>query len=365
MAHRGGAERRPGEHDAGVRARRRRARLPLPRDRHPGHRRRRAARLPRRRPAAHVRIGRARSRRCRSATSRRLASTAPSRFPLLEDLLDDLAGGPVQHRLQVRRRRRAARRPAASPRLPRPGVHRRRSTTAGWLGCGRCSVRRAARRSPSGRRRCSSSPGRTTGGLAAQVPVRYGRVTVTDSTVRRRAHRRGIVVHVWTIDDGDEMIRLLDLGVDGIITDRPAELKQVLLEPRPVARVAPGRTGLRQTIGDVHDGVSAVDQRVEGAPDDDALARSPDGGERGDRTSRRPCRGPGAHRPDRRAPLRGRGSRCVPARTQRLPRDTRGRRPRATAGASSIIPSAASTRSTPSTPTSIASSSKRHGWPAS
>jgi glycerophosphoryl diester phosphodiesterase len=65
-------------------------------------------------------------------------------------------------------------------------------------------------------------------GLAAQVPVRRGRLTVTDERLVERAHRLGVQVHVWIIDDAAEMDRLLDLGVDGIMTDRPAVLKQVL-----------------------------------------------------------------------------------------------------------------------------------------
>ncbi len=66
------------------------------------------------------------------------------------------------------------------------------------------------------------------GPLAAQVPVRRGRITVVNERFVARAHRRGIVVHVWTIDDATEMTRLLDLGVDGIMTDRPAVLRDVL-----------------------------------------------------------------------------------------------------------------------------------------
>jgi glycerophosphoryl diester phosphodiesterase len=44
------------------------------------------------------------------------------------------------------------------------------------------------------------------------------------------AARRGIPVHVWTIDEPDEIHRLLDLGVGGIMTDRPSVLKRVLEE---------------------------------------------------------------------------------------------------------------------------------------
>lgn len=65
---------------------------------------------------------------------------------------------------------------------------------------------------------------------ALQVPVRYGAVTVVTSGFVRRAHRQGLHVHVWTINEPAEMHRLLDLGVDGIVTDRADVLKDVLRE---------------------------------------------------------------------------------------------------------------------------------------
>jgi glycerophosphoryl diester phosphodiesterase len=72
-------------------------------------------------------------------------------------------------------------------------------------------------------------PGRLAG-ACAQVPVRTKGVVVTDQRLVNAAHDRGLQVHVWTIDDPAEMRRLLDLGVDGIMTDRPALLKDVLVE---------------------------------------------------------------------------------------------------------------------------------------
>ncbi|PZF90991.1 glycerophosphodiester phosphodiesterase [Micromonospora endophytica] len=63
--------------------------------------------------------------------------------------------------------------------------------------------------------------------VAAQVPVRYGRLPVVDRRLLRTAHRCGLQVHVWTIDDPAEMHELLDLGVDGIMTDHVGVLRDV------------------------------------------------------------------------------------------------------------------------------------------
>lgn len=66
------------------------------------------------------------------------------------------------------------------------------------------------------------------GPLAAQVPVAARGLTVVTERFVRSCHRRGIEVHVWTVDEPAEMHRLLDLGVDGLMTDRPAVLRDVL-----------------------------------------------------------------------------------------------------------------------------------------
>ncbi len=62
-----------------------------------------------------------------------------------------------------------------------------------------------------------------------QVPVTAGRLTITTPRFIARAHRLGLQVHVWTVDDADEMHRLLDLGVDGLMTDRTDVLRDVLI----------------------------------------------------------------------------------------------------------------------------------------
>ncbi len=63
---------------------------------------------------------------------------------------------------------------------------------------------------------------------ALQIPHRRGPLTVAAPWFIRRAHAAGKHVHVWTIDDPDEMELLLDRGVDGLMTDRTDILKAVL-----------------------------------------------------------------------------------------------------------------------------------------
>ncbi|MEU7479883.1 glycerophosphodiester phosphodiesterase [Lentzea sp. NPDC042327] len=65
-------------------------------------------------------------------------------------------------------------------------------------------------------------------GQVAQVPRSQGRLTVVDRRFVAAAHKRALEVHVWTIDDEADMRALLDLGVDGLVTDRPDVLRDVL-----------------------------------------------------------------------------------------------------------------------------------------
>jgi glycerophosphoryl diester phosphodiesterase len=67
-------------------------------------------------------------------------------------------------------------------------------------------------------------------GKALQVPHVHRGITYVDQRFVERAHAGGRQVHAWTIDDRAEMEYLLDLGVDGIITDRTDVLRDVLVE---------------------------------------------------------------------------------------------------------------------------------------
>ncbi|MEV6654609.1 glycerophosphodiester phosphodiesterase [Streptomyces sp. NPDC051219] len=68
------------------------------------------------------------------------------------------------------------------------------------------------------------------GAVAAQVPEFQSGIRVVDRRFVETAHARGLQVHVWTVNEADRMAALLDLGVDGIMTDQIELLRTVLTE---------------------------------------------------------------------------------------------------------------------------------------
>jgi glycerophosphoryl diester phosphodiesterase len=67
-------------------------------------------------------------------------------------------------------------------------------------------------------------------GQLAQLPRRFGALTVVDPALVALAHAGGREVHVWTVDEPAEMAELLDMGIDGILSDRPDRLRALLQE---------------------------------------------------------------------------------------------------------------------------------------
>ena len=55
---------------------------------------------------------------------------------------------------------------------------------------------------------------------AVQIPARIGALRTVTPALINRYHRAGVEVHVWTVNDPKDMRELLDMGVDGIVTDR-------------------------------------------------------------------------------------------------------------------------------------------------
>ena len=79
-----------------------------------------------------------------------------------------------------------------------------------------------------GRLRAGGLPGYEPPGMALQVPATYGDTVIVSPELVGAAHDLGLEVHVWTINDEPEMERLLDLGVDALMTDFPARAFAVL-----------------------------------------------------------------------------------------------------------------------------------------
>ena len=73
---------------------------------------------------------------------------------------------------------------------------------------------------------------------ALQVPMRSGGIEVVSPETVARAHRHGVEVHVWTVDDENSMRRLVRMGVDGIMTDRPELLAKVVRSEKEAKKTA-------------------------------------------------------------------------------------------------------------------------------
>ena len=71
---------------------------------------------------------------------------------------------------------------------------------------------------------------RISSGLCAQVPVSQFGITIVSNRFVKKVHALNKLIHVWTIDEKEEMFRLIDLGVDGLMTDKPTVLKKAMLE---------------------------------------------------------------------------------------------------------------------------------------
>lgn len=98
-------------------------------------------------------------------------------------------------------------------------------TSAGPREIAREVARARLRRSPNDR---SLSRPVATPYRCLQVPVRHRQLEILTPELVHQAHLRGIDVHVWTIDEPLEMNRVLDMGVDGVMTDHPTVLRTVL-----------------------------------------------------------------------------------------------------------------------------------------
>ncbi|WP_052390091.1 glycerophosphodiester phosphodiesterase [Streptomyces sp. NRRL B-24484] len=167
----------------------------------------------------------------------RIGGTEP--VPLLEDLLDAFPG--ARFNIDVKAERAVA-----------PLVEAVRRTDAWDRVCvgGFSDSRLAAVRAAAGPRLATSlgprevarlrlrslagpllrGSGAPFAGVCAQVPERHRGVRVVDRAFVREAHRLGLQVHVWTVDDPVRIGALLDLGADGIMADRIDVLRDVLGE---------------------------------------------------------------------------------------------------------------------------------------
>ena len=70
-------------------------------------------------------------------------------------------------------------------------------------------------------------------GYSIQLPMEYAGVSIVRESLVNLAHELNLKVDVWTVNDAKSMKALIDMGVDGIITDRPDRLISILIPAKP------------------------------------------------------------------------------------------------------------------------------------
>ena len=66
------------------------------------------------------------------------------------------------------------------------------------------------------------------GVMALQIPTEFANSPLITEELLAHAHAHGVCVHAWTINEESEVTRLLDLGVDGIVTDFPGRVARLI-----------------------------------------------------------------------------------------------------------------------------------------
>ncbi len=91
------------------------------------------------------------------------------------------------------------------------------------LGAALCDILEVVRAAQAGDRPQTDS-------MALQIPREFAGGPLVTQSLLEHCHLHGIVLHAWTINDPDEMTELIDMGVDGLVTDVPGVMAKCLAE---------------------------------------------------------------------------------------------------------------------------------------
>ncbi|MFV1987093.1 MAG: glycerophosphodiester phosphodiesterase [Gemmatimonadota bacterium] len=164
------------------------------------------------------------------------------RIPTLEEVLDAIGDLPVVAEIKSRRAGQAMgewlRRSSARERILVGGFRRKEVEPAGREARWRCTYQDELRGYVIGGKIGLAHLFTPRGVDAAMVPEKHHGLRIVSPGFVRRAHADGIGVFVWTVNLPDDMRKLLDWGVDGLVSDAPGRAPRVLAERAAGAEVA-------------------------------------------------------------------------------------------------------------------------------